>query len=237
MRVLVVEDDLRIAAPFKRGLEAEGYAVDVATTGPDGLWYATEFTYDAVLLDVVLPGMSGIEVCRRLRSENRSMPILMLSARDAIVDRVAGLDVGADDYLVKPFAFGELTARIRALIRRGSVQRPAEMQVADLRLDPASRRAWRANQELQLTSKEFALLELFMSNPGVTLTRTRLYEHGWGQDRGRSSNVVDQHVMRLRAKIDRPAESSHLETIRASGYRLQVPRSTTERNEPLAHEG
>jgi two-component system OmpR family response regulator len=150
------------------------------------------------------------------------MPILMLSGRDAVADRVAGLDVGADDYLVKPFAFGELTARIRALIRRGSVQRPAELQVADLRLDPASRRAWCDDEELQLTSKEFALLHLFMSNPGVVLHRAQLYERVWGQEHGRSSNVVDQHVMRLRSKIDRPAEASHLETIRASGYRLHA---------------
>lgn len=221
MRVLVVEDDPRIAAPFKRGLEAEGYAVDIATTGPDGLWYATEFAYDAILLDVVLPGMSGIEVCRRLRSDNRLMPILMLSARDSIADRVAGLDGGADDYLVKPFAFSELTARIRALIRRGSVRRPAEVNVADLRLDPASRRAWSNDRELELTTTEFALLELFMNSPGAVLTRDYLYEHVWGRNHGRSSNVVDQHVMRLRAKIDNPAQESHLETLRASGYRLR----------------
>ena len=218
----MVEDDLQIAVPFKRGLEAEGYAVDLATTGPDGLWYASEFNYDAVLLDVVLPGMSGIEVCRRLRSEKRSMPILILSARDSVPDRVAGLDVGADDYLVKPFAFGELTARIRALIRRGSLQRPLQLQVGDLRLDPGSRQAWRGNHELGLTTKEFTLLQLFMSHPGVVLTRARIYEHVWGQEHGRSSNVVDQHVMRLRAKIDRPFAVGYLATVRASGYRLEA---------------
>ncbi|HZS23004.1 MAG TPA: response regulator transcription factor [Pseudonocardiaceae bacterium] len=232
MRVLVVEDDPQISAPFKRGLEAEGYAVDIASTGPDGLWYATEFPYDAVLLDVVLPGMSGIEVCQALRSKNRMMPILMLSARDSIADRVAGLDGGADDYLVKPFAFGELTARIRALIRRGSVQRPAELRVADLRLDPAARRAWCGQQELELTTKEFTLLHLFMSHPGVVLSRDRVYEHVWSQDRGRSSNVVDQHVMRLRAKIDRLTGVSHLETIRASGYRLLEYDTTAEASQP-----
>jgi len=221
VRVLFVEDDPRLAAPFKRGLEAEGYAVDIATTGPDGLWYATEFAYDAVLLDIVLPGMSGIEVCRRLRSENRLMPILMLSARDSVADRVAGLDVGADDYLVKPFAFGELTARVRALIRRGSVQRPAQLQVADLRLDPACRRAWRNDHELELTPTEFALLHLFMAHPGTVLARDYLYEHVWGRDHGRLSNVVDQHIMRLRAKIDDFSSVSNLETIRASGYRLR----------------
>jgi two-component system, OmpR family, response regulator len=237
VRILVVEDDPRIAAPFKRGLEAEGYAVDIATTGLDALWYATEFPYDAVLLDVVLPELSGIEVCRRLRAENRSMPVLMISARDSIADRVEGLDVGADDYLVKPFAFGELTARIRALIRRGSVHRPAELQVADLRLDPASRRAWRSDLELELTSKEFALLELFMSNPGAVLTRNRIHEHVWGQDQGRSSNVVDQHVMRLRAKIDGPAEASHFETVRASGYRLSVAHASTRTAEPPIPDG
>jgi two-component system OmpR family response regulator len=237
VRILVVEDDTGIAAPFKRGLEAEGYAVDIATTGPDALWYATEFPYDAVLLDVVLPGFTGIEVCRRLRAENRTMPILMISARDSIADRVAGLDVGADDYLVKPFAFGELTARIRALIRRGSVERPAELQVADLRLDPASRRAWRGDLELELTSKEFALMELFMSNPGAVLTRNRIHEHVWGQDRGRSSNVVDQHVMRLRTKIDGPVEASRLETVRATGYRLSAAPASTGTTQPPIPDG
>src|SRR5882757_6750363 len=158
-----------MAALLKRGLEEEGYAVDVATTGPDALWHAMEFAYDAVLLDLMLPGMSGIEVCRRLRSERRWVPILMITARDAVADRVAGLDVGADDYLVKPFSFDELNARVRALIRRGAVERPTELRVGDLRLDPASRRAWRGETEIELSAKEFAILETFMRRPGEVL--------------------------------------------------------------------
>ncbi len=148
MRVLVVEDELRMAALLKRGLAEEGYAVDLAATGTDALWHATEFDYAVVLLDVMLPGLSGIEVCRQLRERKRWVPVLMLTARDAVSDRVRGLDVGADDYLVKPFSFDELSARVRALIRRGAVERPSELRVSDLRLDPASRRAWRGEVEL-----------------------------------------------------------------------------------------
>ncbi|MGH8276788.1 MAG: response regulator transcription factor, partial [Steroidobacteraceae bacterium] len=179
MRVLVVEDQLRMAVLLKRGLEEDGYAVDVATTGTDALGRATEFGYDAVLLDVMLPGLDGIEVCRRLRAAGRWTPVLVLTARDAVEDRVRGLDAGADDYLVKPFSFAELSARIRALIRRGGVERPSELHVADLRLDPAARRAWRGPVELDLSAKEFALLELFLRHPGQVLTRTRILEHVW----------------------------------------------------------
>jgi two-component system OmpR family response regulator len=166
VRVLVVEDELRMAALLKRGLEEDGYAVDVASTGPDALWKASEFAYDAVLLDLMLPGLGGVEVCQQLRAAGRWMPVLMLTARDAIEDRVRGLDAGADDYLAKPFSFAELSARVRALIRRGAVVRPTELEVADLRLDPATRRAWRGDTELELSSKEFSLLELFCGIPG-----------------------------------------------------------------------
>ncbi len=220
--MLVVEDELRMAALLKRGLEEDGYAVDVASTGPDAVWQASEFDYDAVLLDLMLPGLDGVEVCRRLRSAGRWMPILMLTTRDGIEDRVRGLDAGADDYLAKPFSFAELSARVRALIRRGVVERPTVVQVAGLRLDPALRRAWRDTSELELSSKEFALLELFMRHPGQVLTRTRILEHVWDFAYEGGSNVVDQYVLYLRRKIDRPFGVEQLETVRGAGYRLRT---------------
>jgi two-component system, OmpR family, response regulator len=226
MRVLVVEDELRMAALLKRGLQEDGYAVDVASTGPDAVWQATEFSYDAVLLDLMLPGLDGVEVCRRLRAAGRWVPVLMLTARDAVEDRVRGLDAGADDYLAKPFSFAELSARVRAMIRRGAIERPAELQVADLRLEPATRRAWRGEVELHLSAKEFALLELFLRHPDEVLTRTRILEHVWDLAYEASSNVVDQYVLYLRRKIDRPFGVDQLETVRGAGYRL--------RGEPVA---
>lgn len=226
MRVLVVEDELRMAALLKRGLEEDGYAVDVAATGTDALWQAGEFTYDAVLLDVMLPELDGVEVCRALRAAGRWMPVLMLTARDAVDDRVRGLDAGADDYLAKPFSFAELSARVRALIRRGAVERPTELYVADLRLDPATRQAWRGGAELTLSSKEFALLELFLRNPGQVLTRSRILEHVWDFAYDGVSNVVDQYVLYLRRKIDRPFGVEQLETVRGAGYRLRQQPST-----------
>jgi two-component system OmpR family response regulator len=222
VRVLVVEDELRMAALLKRGLEEDGYAVDVAATGPDALWQAGEFGYDAVLLDLMLPGMDGVEVCRQLRAAGRWMPVLMLTARDAVEDRVRGLDAGADDYLTKPFSFAELSARVRALIRRGTVERPTELQVGDLRLDPATRRAFRGGRELCLSSKEFSLLELFLRCPDQVLTRTRILEHVWDFAYEGGSNVVDQYVLYLRRKIDRPFGVEQLETIRGAGYRLRA---------------
>lgn len=222
MRVLVVEDELRMAALLKRGLEEDGYAVDVASTGPDAVWQASELPYDAVLLDLMLPGLDGVEVCRQLRSAGRWMPVLMLTARDGVEDRVRGLDAGADDYLAKPFSFAELSARVRALIRRGAVERPTELQAGDLRLDPATRRAWRGETELDLSSKEFALLELFLRHPGEVLTRTRILEHVWDFAYEGMSNVVDQYVLYVRRKIDRPFGVEQLETVRGAGYRLRV---------------
>jgi two-component system OmpR family response regulator len=222
VRLLVVEDELRMAALLKRGLEEDGYAVDIAVTGPDAVWQASEFDYDAVLLDLMLPGLDGVQVCRQLREAGRWMPVLMLTARDAIEDRVSGLDAGADDYLLKPFSFAELSARVRALIRRGAVERPTLLQVADLRLDPATRRAWRGEVELELSSKEFALLELFLRHPGQVLTRTRILEHVWDFAYEGVSNVVDQYVLYLRRKTDRPFGVDQLETVRGAGYRLRT---------------
>jgi DNA-binding response OmpR family regulator len=222
VRVLIVEDELRMAALLKRGLEEDGYAVDVVGTGTDAVWQAKEFSYDAVVLDVMLPGLDGVGVCRRLRESGRWMPVLMLTARDAVEDRVRGLDAGADDYLTKPFSFAELSARIRALIRRGAVERPSQLQAADLRLDPATRQAWRGQVELELSSKEFALLELFLRHRGQVLTRTRILEHVWDFAYDGVSNVVDQYVLYLRRKIDRPFGLEQLETVRGAGYRLRA---------------
>ncbi len=226
MRVLVVEDELRMAALLKRGLEEDGYAVDIVTTGTDAVWQANEFSYDAVVLDVMLPGLDGVRVCRRLRESGRWMPVLMLTARDTVEDRVRGLDAGADDYLTKPFSFAELSARIRAVIRRGAVERPSELHAADLRLDPATRQAWRGLVELELSTKEFALLELFLRHRGQVLTRTRILEHVWDFAYDGVSNVVDQYVLYLRRKIDRPFGLEQLETVRGAGYRLRAEPAT-----------
>jgi two-component system OmpR family response regulator len=223
MRVLVVDDELRTAALLKRGLGEEGYAVDVAHEATDALWRATEFGYDAVVLDVLLPGMDGFEVCRRLRDEGCWAPVLLLTARDAVEDRVRGLDAGADDYLTKPFSFSELTARIRALIRRGSGERPVTLQVGDLRLDPGRRQVWVGQAEVALSAKEFALLELFLSHPGQVLSRTQILEQVWDSAYDGGSNVVDQYVRYLRRKIDLPFGVVSLETVRGAGYRLRAP--------------
>lgn len=223
MRVLVVEDAPRMAALVKRGLTEDGYAVDVVMDGPEAVWQATENPYDAIVLDVMLPGFDGFEVCRRLRGAGCWSPVLMLTARQDVRDRVRGLDSGADDYLTKPFSFAELTARLRALVRRGFPARPVLVEVGDLRLDPASRQAWRGGTELSLTAKEFALLELFLRHPGEVLSRTRILEHGWDFAFDGMSNVVDQYVAYLRRKIDRPFNRADLETVRGAGYRLRPP--------------
>jgi len=221
MRVLVVEDEVRTAALLRRGLSEAGYSVDVAVDGPDAVWRASEFSYDAVVLDVMLPGYDGLEVCRRLRGRGRWAPVLMLTARGDLAARVRGLDSGADDYLAKPFSFDELFARLRALIRRGAPERPTLVQCGDLRLDPATRRVWRGDIELALSPKEFALLELFLRHPGQVLTRTRILEHVWDYSYEGGSNVVDQYVGYLRRKIDRPFGITQLETVRGVGYRLR----------------
>jgi two-component system OmpR family response regulator len=221
MRVLVVEDDVKMAAALRRGLRAEGIVTDIATRGEDALWMVGATEFDAVVLDVMLPGIDGFETCRRLRDDSVWAPIIMLTARDAIEDRVRGLDHGADDYLVKPFSLAELLARLRALARRGPVERPAVLEVGDLRLDPVTQQVWRGEQELQLSAKEFALLETFMRRPGEVLSRFRLLEHAWDYDYENRSNVVEVYVRYLREKIDRPFGVTSLETVRGSGYRLR----------------
>ncbi len=221
MRVLVVEDDVKMASLLRRGLLEEGLSADVARTGDDALWMAEATEYDAIVLDVMLPGLDGFEVCRRLRESGRWSPVLMLTARDAVEDRVAGLDAGADDYLTKPFSFAELLARLRALARRPALERPTVLEAGDLRLDPATRQAWRGETEIELSAKEFALLETFMRRPGAVLTRYQLLEHCWDYGYENRSNVVDVYVRYLREKIDRPFGRSSLETVRGVGYRFK----------------
>jgi two-component system OmpR family response regulator len=221
MRLLVVEDEPKLAALVARGLREEGYAVDVAERGEDALWMAHAAPYDAILLDVMLPGTDGFDVCRRLRKEAVWSPILMLPARDAVGDRVTGLDAGADDYLSKPFAFDELLARVRALVRRAPAERPAVLEVGSLRLDPASHRAWRGEEALDLSPKELALLEVFMRSPGRVLSRAQLLDSAWDIAFERRSNIIDVYVRYLRDKIDRPFGCASLETIRGVGYRLR----------------
>jgi two-component system, OmpR family, response regulator len=221
MRILVVEDELKMASLLRRGLTEEGHAVDLARTGDDALWMARATEYDAVVLDLMLPGVDGFEVCRRLRAADVWSPVLMLTARDGVEDRVAGLDAGADDYLPKPFSFAELLARLRALVRRGASERPAVLEVGDLRLDPATRRAWRGEAEVKLSAKEFALLEAFMRRPGDVLSRYQLLEHAWDYGYENRSNVIDVYVRYLRDKVDRPFGRSSIETVRGVGYRLR----------------
>ena len=221
MRALVVEDEPKLAALIQRGLTEDGHVADVAGSGEDAVWMAVATPYDVIVLDVMLPGMDGFSTCRELRRREIWTPVLILTARDAVEDRVHGLDTGADDYLVKPFSFAELVARLRALARRAPVERPAVLQVGDLRLDPAGKRAWRGDTELSLSPTEFALLEFFMRRPGVTLSRDDLVRGAWDMAFEHRSNIVDVYVRYLRAKIDRPFERRALETIRGVGYRLR----------------
>jgi two-component system OmpR family response regulator len=220
MRVLIVEDKVKMASLLRRALRGEGMAADVAVRGEDALWMAAATRYDVLVLDVMLPGIDGIETCRRLRSSGVWTPVLMLTARTQLEDRVAGLDGGADDYLAKPFELAELTARLRALVRREPIQRPTLLAVGDLRLDPASRRVWRREQPVELSPKCFALLEALMRQPGVVLSRFQLLEAAWDGDYENRSNVIDQHVRALRDRIDRPFRAGSIETIRGIGYRL-----------------
>jgi two-component system OmpR family response regulator len=219
--VLIVEDEPRMATLLRRGLLREGLAADAARSGDDALWMAQAHDYDAVVLDVMLPGADGFQVCRRLRSCGVWAPVLMLTARDSVEDRVAGLDSGADDYLVKPFAFAELLARLRAIARRRAPERPTVLAVGDLRLDPATREVARGTAAIALSAKEFALLEAFMRRPGEVLSRLYLLEHAWDFAYDNRSNVVDVYVRRLRRKIDEPFACASLETVRGAGYRLR----------------
>jgi two-component system OmpR family response regulator len=220
MRILVVEDQPKMAALLHRGLTEHGHVVEVARTGEEALAVAATAELDAVLLDVMLPGMDGFAVCRRLRERRHWVPVMMVSARTAVDDRVKGLDAGADDYLAKPFSLEELLARIRALARRGPVERPSVLTVGDLCLDPATRRVSRAGTEIELSARELSLLETFMRRPGRVLTRDQLLEHAWDVAYESRSNVVDVYVRYLREKIDRPFDVQTLETVRGIGYRL-----------------
>lgn len=222
MRLLVVEDEPKMAALLRRGLTEEGYAVDVTDGGAEAVWLATEQDFDAVILDVMLPDVDGFTVCRQLRQRERWMPILMLTAKDAVADRVIGLDVGADDYLTKPFSFEELLARVRALLRRGPKPRPTVLAVGDLSLDPATRRVQRGGRDVELTPKEFALLEFLLRHVGEVVSRTRILEHVWDFTYDGDSNVVDVYIGYLRAKIDRPFGRHSIQTVRGAGYRLEA---------------
>src|SRR4051812_23010534 len=222
MRVLIVEDEVKMASLIRRGVREEGLAADVAIKGEDALWMAGSTDYDAIVLDVMLPGIDGFETCRRLRADGRWAPVLMLTARDSVEDRVAGLDGGADDYLTKPFSFAELSARLRALVRRGPVERPTVLTAGDLRLDPAGRQVWRGDTEISLSAKEFALLETFMRHAGGLLDRYQLLQHAWDYEYENRSNVVDVYVRYLREKIDRPFGVDSIETVRGAGYRLRA---------------
>jgi two-component system, OmpR family, response regulator len=221
MRVLIVEDELKMAGLVRRGLVEEGHAADVTPSGEEAVVLAQVHPYDAIILDVMLPGISGFETCRQLRNDGVWTPVLMLTARNGVDDRVTGLDVGADDYLAKPFSFVELLARLRALARRGVVERPTELAIGDLRLDPATRRVWRGTAGIALSPKEFALLETFMRRPGQVLSRLQLLEHAWDFAYENRSNVIDVYVRYLREKIDRPFGSDSIETVRGVGYRFR----------------
>ena len=222
MRVLVVEDEPKLAALLARGLREEGHATDVATSGEDAVWMARAQLYDAIVLDVTLPGQDGFAVCRELRAGAVWTPVVFLTARQSVGDRVEGLDVGGDDYLVKPFEFRELLARLRAVSRRGAIERPTVLRVGPLRLDPAAHRVWRGEAELDLSAKEFALLELFMRRAGQAVSRLELLEGAWDMAYESRSNIVDVYVRYLREKIDRPFGDDSLETVRGIGYRLRL---------------
>jgi two-component system OmpR family response regulator len=222
VRVLVVEDEVKLASLIRKGLREEGLLADVAIKGEDALWMAAATAYDAIVLDVMLPGIDGFETCRRLRRDGVRTPILMLTARDAVEDRITGLDTGADDYLVKQFDFAELLARLRALVRRGPAERGPVLRVGDLELDPATRTVHRGDNEIELSTKEFQLLEVFMRHPGEVLSRYQLLEGAWDSGYEHRSNVIDVYVRYLREKLDRPFGVETVETVRGAGYRLKA---------------
>ncbi len=225
MRLLVVEDEKRLAAGLRKGLQAEGFAVDVVHTGTDGIWMARENPFDAIVLDIMLPGANGYQVCRTLRSEGNWTPILMLTAKDGIADEVDGLDAGADDYLSKPFSYAVLIARLRALLRRGARPRPTVLEAGDLRLDPAARRVWQSGVEIPFTAREFAVLEFFVHHPDEVLTKKDILDHVWDFDFDGDPNIIEVYVRRLRAKLQCSASGPVIETIRGAGYRLVVDRA------------
>ena len=224
MRLLVVEDEQRLAAGLRKGLEAEGFAVDVVYNGTDGIWMARENPFDAIILDVMLPGANGYQVCRTLRSEGNWTPILMLTAKDGVWDEVEGLDTGADDYLTKPFSYAVLIARLRALRRRGVRARPTVLEAGDLRLDPATRRVWLRDESIDLTRREFAILEYFLRHPDEVMSKRDILDHVWDFDFDGDPNIVEVYVRRLRIKLPRPGDGTLIETVRGAGYRLVVAR-------------
>jgi two-component system, OmpR family, response regulator len=221
MHVLVVEDEAKMAALIQRGLSEQGLTVDVAGSGEDATGMALGSSYDAIVLDLMLPGIDGFETCRQMRTEGISSPVLILTARGGLEDRLAGLDGGADDYLTKPFAFAELLARLRALVRRGQPERPAVLVLGGLRLDAGSREVWRGNAEIHLSAKEFDVLEVFMRHPGLVLSRMQLLDRAWESEPGHRSNVVDVYIRYLRRKVDEPFGVTSIETVRGAGYRLR----------------
>jgi two-component system OmpR family response regulator len=221
MRMLLVEDDPGMAALLLRSLRREGFSVDAVADGEDAMWSALETDYDIVVLDAMIPPPDGFEVCRRMRERGRWMPVLMLTARSAVADRISGLDAGADDYLTKPFALGELFARLRALIRREPLERPAVLRVGDLTLDPRTRSVGRGDVDIRLSPKEFELLRELMRRPGEVLSRSHLIDHVWDFAYKGGSNIVDVYVRYLRDKIDRPFGRHSIQTVRGAGYRLQ----------------
>lgn len=223
MRILVVDDDRRLCSIIKRGLLEEAYAVDVAYDGEDGQYLAEVNPYDLIILDIMMPKKDGLQVCRGLRAKGVNTPILMLTARDAVEDRVKGLDAGADDYLVKPFAFNELLARVRALLRREGMFKSPEIVVGDLVLNTLTREVRRGDRAIELTTKEYVILEYFMRHPNVVVTRTMLEEHAWDYDFDSMSNLIDVYIRRLRSKIDADGENSLIQTVRGAGYRLKAP--------------
>jgi DNA-binding response OmpR family regulator len=224
MRLLVVEDEQRLAAGLRKGLEAEGFAVDVVHNGTDGIWMARENPFDAIILDVMLPGANGYQVCRTLRSEGNWTPILMLTAKDGVWDEVEGLDTGADDYLTKPFSYAVLVARLRALRRRGARARPTVLEAGDLRLDPATRRVWLLGDQIELTRREFAILEYLLRHPDEVLAKRDILDNVWDFDFDGDPNIVEVYIRRLRTKLQRPDGGAVIETVRGAGYRLVAAR-------------
>ncbi|WP_447601176.1 response regulator [Nitrospira sp. Nam80] len=221
MRILLVEDDTDLAQFVGKGLKEERYAVDVAADGEQGLQLATEHPYGLLILDIMLPLLDGLTLCRRMRAEGITAPVLLLTARDTVEDKVAGLDSGADDYLTKPFAFAELLARVRALLRRGGPQQQTRLKAGDLELDPATHRVWRAAKEIVLTNKEYALLDFLLRNKNRVLTRTAIIEHVWDISYDPMTNIVDAHIRALRAKVDRDFSPPLITTVRGAGYMLE----------------
>jgi two-component system OmpR family response regulator len=224
MRLLVVEDEHRLAAGLRKGLEAEGFAVDVVHNGTDGIWMARENPFDAIILDVMLPGANGYQVCRTLRSEGNWTPILMLTAKDGVWDEVEGLDTGADDYLTKPFSYAVLIARLRALRRRGARARPTVLAAGELRLDPATRRVLLRGEQIELTRREFAILEYLLHHPDEVMSKRDILDHVWDFDFEGDPNIVEVYVRRLRTKLHRPGDGAAIETVRGAGYRLVAAR-------------